>query len=46
MKITYTHINKTMIRERITTMIRPKLEDAEVFWSQHMKKQMKKLESI
>ena len=35
-----------MMRKIITTMIRPKLEYAEVLWSPHKKKNLLKLERI
>ena len=39
-------LNKDMTRKIITSMIRPKLEYAEVIWSPHKKKHVLKLERI
>ena len=39
-------LDKDMMRKNISTMIRPKLENAEVIWSPHKKKHVLKLERI
>ena len=39
-------LDKDMMKKIITTMIRPKLEYAEVLWSPHKKKDVLKLEKI
>ena len=39
-------LDKDIMREIITSMIRPKLEYAEVIWSPHKKKHVLKLERI
>ena len=39
-------LDKDMMRKKIITMIRPKLEDAEVIWPLHKKKHVLKLERI
>lgn len=43
--VAFSYMDKDMMRRLITTMIRPKLEYAEVVWSPH-KKHIKKLERI
>lgn len=44
--VAFSYMDKDMMRRLITTMIRPKLEYAEVVWSPHKKKHIKKLERI
>ena len=39
-------LDKDMMRKIVTTMIRPKLEYAEVIWFPHKKKHVLKLERI
>ncbi len=45
-RVAFTYMDKDMMRKLITTMIRPKLEYAEVVWSPHKKKHIQKLERI
>ena len=45
-RMTFHFLNKDMMRKIITTMIRPKLEYAEVICSLHKKKHVLKLERI
>ena len=44
--MTFHFLDKDMMRKIITTMIRPKLEYAEVIWSPYKKKHVLKLEII
>ena len=44
--MTFHFLNKYMMRKIITTIIRPKLEYAEVIWSLQKKKQVLKLGRI
>ena len=46
MKIAFTYIDTDMVREFITTYIRPTLEYASVVWNPHLQKDINKLERI
>ena len=46
MRMAFYFLDKNMMRKIISTMIRPKLEYAEVIWSPHKKKHVLKLERI
>ena len=45
-QMAFTFLDKDMIRKIITTIIRPKLEYAEVIWSLHKKNHVLRLERI
>jgi len=45
-RVAFHFLDKNMMKKIITTMIRPKLEYAEIVWSPHKKKHVKKLERI
>ncbi len=45
-RVAFHFLDKDMMEKMITTMIRPKLEYAEMVWSPHKKKHVKKLERI
>ncbi len=45
-RMTFHFLDKDMMKKILTTMIRPKLEYAEVIWSPYKKKQIYKLERI
>ena len=45
-RMAFTYLDEERIKNFITSLIRPKLEYAAMIWSQHKKKDIKKIERI
>ena len=45
-RTTFTHLNEALVRKVIESILRPKLEYAQVVWAPHLKKHIQKVERV
>ena len=45
-RTTFTHLSESLVKKIIETILRPKLEYAQVVWAPHLKKHIRKLERV
>ena len=45
-RVAFNHMDETMMKKLIVTLVRPRLEYAQVVWSPHLKKHIHKLERV
>ena len=45
-RTTFTHLSEPLVKKIIESILRPKLEYAQVVWAPHLKKHIRKLERV